>query len=220
MMLWSRLRHHLGPSHLADDELFALLIPESLNTSPDALPAHLDRCEACVNRLEKLRAFLNEATETNEAALASAFPLDRLATQRERIMRRIRRSVEPAGPARALRFPSLTRPALASVHRARRWLGAVATVGLLVGMTTWQFVNVHTDPSISAWDTSASNPMASTTASATGRPSTASFSDLALEGEDQFLGELELMLTRPHVPGLSPLDEITPRISDVAVNVW
>lgn len=220
MMLWSRLRHSLGPRHLADDELLALLIPASSNTSQDALPAHLDGCEACASRLEELRVFLNEVAETNEATLASTFPRDRLATQRERIMRRIRRSVEPTGPARVLRFPSLTRPALAGVHRARHWLGAAAAVGLLVGMTVGQFVHMHTEPSISARDTTASNPMASTMGSVPERPSTASFSDSDLEYEDPFLDELELMLSRPHVPGLSPLDEITPRIREVAVNVW
>ena len=219
MTLWSRLRHRLGPGHLADDELLELLIPAGPNTLRDAARAHLDRCETCVSRSGKLRTFLNGITETNEATLATTFPLDRLATQRERIMRRLRRSVEPAGPTRVLRFPSLSRPALAGVHRARHWLGAAAAVGLLVGMTVGQFVHVHTEPSVSARDTSASNPMASTTGSALW-PSTAEVSDPAMEHEDALLDELELMLSRPHVPGLSPLDEITPRIREVAVNVW
>ena len=52
------------------------------------------------------------------------------------------------------------------------------------------------------------------------QPSTASFIDPAQQPDDPFLDELELMLSGPHVPGLSPLDEITPRIREVVVNIW
>ena len=216
MTLWSRLRHRLGPDHLADDELLELLMPRG-SVPPAAAAAHLERCHGCANRSAKLRTFLNGLTETNDAGLAAAFPVDRLATQRERIMRRLRRSVEPARPARVLSFPALARPALSGIRRARYWLGAAAAAGLLVGMTVGQFLHAHPEPTISTQDISTD---ATTSPSALGRPSTASLTDPALGYDDPFLDELELMLSSPQVPGLTPLDEVTPRIREVAVNVW
>ena len=219
MTFWSRLEQRLGTGHLADDELLELLMPPGSDTPPAAARAHLDRCDACVNRSAKLRTFLNGLTEMKEATLAGAFPVDRLATQRARIMRRLRRSVEPARPAHVLSFPTRARPALASVYRARRWLSLAAAAGLLIGITAGQFLHVHPEPAITAQDISAGTA-ASTSVSALRQPSTASFIDPAQQPDDPFLDELELMLSGPHVPGLSPLDEITPRIREVAVNIW
>ena len=219
MTLWSRLRHRLGTGHLADSELLELLMAPGSDTPPTAARVHLDRCDVCVSRSAKLRTFLCGIAETNEATLAGALPPDRLVTQRERIMRRLRRSVEPVRPARVLSFPVLSRPALAGVHRARHWLGAAAAAGLLVGVTVGQFLHVHSEPVITAPDISVDTTV-STVVSALRRPPPASFTDPALEYLDPFLDELELMLSTPHVPELSPLDEITPRIREVAINVW
>ena len=219
MTLWSRLRHRLGAAHLADDEILQLLMPPGADMPSPVAGNHLGRCDRCASRAAKLRAFLNGLTETNESALAGVFPVDRLATQRTRIMRRLRRSVEPARPARVLSFPALARPALSGTHRARYWLGAAAAAGLLVGITVGQFFPRHLEPTSGAQGISA-QAMVSTSVSALQRPSTASFTDPALENDDPFLIELELMLSSPQVPGLTPLDEITPRIREVVVNVW
>ena len=219
MTFWSRLRHRLGTGHLADDELLELLMPSGSDTPPSAACAHLDRCDTCANRSAKLRTFLNGLIETNEATVAGAFPSDRVATQRARIMRRLRRSVELARPARVLSFPARARPALASVYRARQWLSLAAAAGLLIGVTVGQFLHVHPEPAITAQDVS-SGATPSTSLSALRPASTASFIDPAPQDDDPFLDELELVLSSPQVPGLSQLDEITPRIRDVAVNVW
>lgn len=227
MALWSRLTVGLGAGHLGDDELIELLATGS-HPSSAATQAHLNRCEVCAKRSMKLQAFLSGLAETNEATLAVAFPLDRLATQRERIMRRLRRSVGPARRGRVLSFPALARPALAGVHRTRRWLGAAAAAGLLVGITVGQFLHVQLElgglaeragqaeqamtPSIDA--------PAMASSAVLERPSATSFAEPATEYDDPFLDELELMLSSPQVPELSPLDEITPRIREVAVNLW
>ena len=221
MKVWSRIGHRLGSGHLGDVELLDLLTPASSDTPPTAAQAHLNQCDVCTSRSVKLQTFLTGLSETNETTLAKAFPVNRLATQRERIMRRLRRSVETAGPGRVLSFPALARPALARVHRARRWFGAAAAAGLLVGITVGQFLHFHPEPAISAQDSSVDAPAtATTTPSVLSRPSTASFIDPVAESEDAFLDELELMLSSPQVPELRPVDEITPRIREVAVNVW
>ena len=216
MALWSRLTVGLGADHLGDDELLELL---NTGSQPSSAATHLSQCEVCAKRSTKLQNFLSGLAETNEAAQTRTFPLDRLSTQRERIMRRLRRSVEPVRPARVLSFPARARPALASVYRARQWLSVAAGAGLLIGMTVGQFLHVHPEPAITAQDIS-SGATPSTSVSALRQPSTAAFIDPAVQDDDPFLDELELALSSPHVPGLSPLDEITPRIREVAVNVW
>jgi len=217
MALLSRLGRLLRPGHLGDDELLELLIPALSAAQPRAAQAHLDRCDACRDRSVQLQTFLTGLTDTNEPCLAGAFPLDRLATQRERIMRRLRRTIEPAKVGRVLTFPALARPALANVHRARRWLAAAAAAGLLVGVSVGQFLHFHPEPAMSAQDTSVDTPI---TTSEPRRPSTASVAEPALEYEDAFLDELELVLSSPQVPQLSLLDELTPRVREGAVNIW
>jgi hypothetical protein len=59
-----------------------------------------------------------------------------------------------------------------------------------------------------------------TVVTASQQPSTASFTDPDLGYDDPFLNELELMLNSPQVLGLTPLDEITPRVREISVNVW
>lgn len=232
MTVWSRIGRRLGSGHLADDELLELLIPASLPSGPSSPPSietqsseardHLNQCDLCGNRSIKLQTFLNGLGETNETSLDQAFPVGRLATQRERIMRRLRRSVQPARPGRVLSFPALTRPAFAGIHSARRWLAVAAVAGLVAGIGVGQFLHFHPEPAVALEDTDVSMARVET-APATRvqrQPSTASFTDPAVGTEDAFLDELEMMLSSPQVPVLSPLDEITPRIREVAVNVW
>lgn len=233
MALWSRLTVGLGADHLGDDELLELL---NTGSQPSSAATHLSQCEVCAKRSTKLQNFLSGLAETNEAAQTRTFPLDRLSTQRERIMRRLRRSVEPARRGRVLSFPALVRPVLAGVHRTSRWLGAAAAAGLVVGITVGQFLHVHPElgglaeqaemqqaqqaqQTQQTMTTSIDAPAMASSA-ALERPSTASFTEPAAEYDDPFLDELELMLSSPQVAELSPLDEITPRIREVAVNLW
>lgn len=217
MTVWSRIGRRFGSGHLADDELLELLIPASrppgsprVDLQPNDARDHLSQCDVCGNRSLKLQTFLSGLAETHESSLRQAFPARRLATQRERIMRRLRRSVQPAMPGRVLRFPALARPAFAGIHRARRWLAAAAVAGLVVGMSVGQFLHFHPEPAVNLEDADATMARVETT----------SFNDTAVETEDAFLDELEMMLTSPQVPVLSPVDEITPRIREVAINVW
>ena len=229
MTVWSRIGRRLGSGHLADDELLELLIPSSPSspssidtqpTQPNEARDHLKQCDLCGNRSIKLQTFLNGLGETNETSLDQAFPVGRLATQRERIMRRLRRSVQPARPGRVLSFPALARPAFAGIHRARHWLAAAAVAGLVVGIGAGQFLHIHPEPAVTMEEASLAGVETAPAIRVQQQPSTPSFTDPAVGSEDAFLDELEMMLSSPQVPVLSPLDEITPRIREVAVNVW
>ena len=224
MTVWSRIGRRLGSGHLADDELLELLIPASIDTRSSEARDHLNQCDQCGNRSIKLQTFLNGLAETNETSLEQVFPVGRLGTQRERIMRRLRRSVQPARPGRVLSFPALARPAFAGIHRARRWLAAAAVAGLVAGIGAGQFLHIHPEPAVTPAVTMEEASMAGAETAPVSpvqqQPSTPSFTDPAVGSEDAFLDELEMMLSSPQVPVLSPLDEITPRIREVAVNVW
>ena len=228
MTLWSGLR--LGSltrgwsRHPTDAALVGLLVPGSdVPTAADAaIRTHLSQCAPCADRSEKLQRFLDGLSETAQTDVEKNVSAERLATQRDRIVRRLRRSVEPGRPARVLRFPSITRPALARV-RASRWLTAAAVAGLVVGVAAGQFLHLHAPTELADTVLADTVPSQDAVAASSG-PSLAS-SGLggellfALE-DDAFLDEIDLMLVAPRIPELDPLDEITPRIREVAVSPW
>jgi hypothetical protein len=161
--------------------------------------------------------FLSELAAASDATFTEAYPPDQIAAQRERIMRRLRRSVEPAARARVLRFPPLTRRPLSRVHRAGRWLGATAVAGLVAGFAVGQIMHVHPESAAEPGVAAQTPPQAATTQP---RPWPTPEGVGSADTDDLFLDELELVLSGPQVPQLSSLDELTPRIRDVAVNVW
>ena len=215
MRLWLRLRNCLGRGHLVDDVILQLLIPSASDTPSPEARAHLNRCSRCAERSAKLRTFLNSLTEANEATLDVIFPVDRVTTQRTRIMRRLRRSLEPATPVRILSFPTRAHPGLSGLYRVRYWLGGAVAAGLLAGIAVGQLFHEHSQPTDDP-----SRMSTETVVTASQQPSTASFTDPDLGYDDPFLNELELMLNSPQVLGLTPLDEITPRVREISVNVW
>ena len=96
----------------------------------EATEAHVSACPSCADRLAELTVFLEAITEQSAGAFDDAISTARLATARDRIMRRVERVTEHGRAARILRFPVLARPALAAVGRAHRWIGAAAAAGV------------------------------------------------------------------------------------------
>jgi hypothetical protein len=227
MTLWSGLRlgHLTGwrSRHLADADLVGLLVPGSdVPTASDAANRnHLSHCEVCADRSADLQRLLDGLSDTAQADVDSHVSPKRLAIQRDKIVRRLRRSVGPAQTAHVLRFPSLAPPTLTRVHQATRWLTAAAVAGLIVGLGAGQYLHLHpgtesTDTLLEETDT-AQNPTASN------GPTLASsgVGDIWFALEDEaFLDEVDLMLVTPRIPELDPLDEITPRIREVSVSPW
>ena len=232
MALWTRLRLPWRlVTHLSNRELLDALTPESSADSESAeltvdpkMGSHLLRCTACRNRSESLSAFLAELTVASDTTFGAAFPPERLATQRRRILRRLHRAVEQGPLARILHFPALTRPRLSQMSRANRWLAAAAVAGVVAGFGLGQLI--HIGPEAFSSGAVRTNPRPSpqlTVQTATpprGRPEGAPAGERATDTDGTFLDELELALSAPQVPQLSSLDELTPRIRDAAVKVW
>ena len=198
-----RLRAARG-GHLHDRRLLALL--ESGGAPSEW--AHLDGCHECGERLAALRAFLDGLRREAEAACDETLSPARLAAERRRVRRRVRRAAG-RDHARVLRFPSPTPPRPAASARSRWWLGVAAAAGLFIGLTVGRY-DARLD--LGGADGQAGIAAAG---SATERPA----DPASHAGDELFLEELERLLTSPSIPALAPLDELTPRLADVAVDV-
>lgn len=223
MKHWLRIgRAWTGSGHFTDRQLSRLVTDDV----GELEQAHLDRCPSCVERLEAWRRLLRQVAETGREQADAAVQGSRLATQHQQIMRRLRRTVEPAGPARVLRFPTVARPALRAIidlPRATRWLGAASIAGLLIGVTVGQFLHLH--PSSEAAET-AGPVLLSEAPGATTAPVVAA-STAAPEpvgdttvSDEALLDEVELVIVNSGVPELRHLDEITPRVREIALYPW
>ena len=201
------MRAGLHGRHVPDHVLLDLMrgSAEGDGVSREATKAHVSACVSCADRLAQLTTFLDAITEESAAAFDDTVSTARLATERARIMRRVERAAGQGRAARILRFPVFARPALAAVGRVHRWIGAAAVAGVLTGIAIGQFVHLHADP----------EPL---TARAEG-PARVSTEAPTTASDEQFMQELELALTSPRVSALVALDEMTPLLREVSINV-
>jgi hypothetical protein len=198
-----RLRARGGrrDGHLDDRRLLALLDGAGATSDRD----HLEACPDCANRLAGLRAFLDGLRREAEAACDEALSPARLAAGRLRIRRRVERAAGRDGP-RVLRFPALTRPQPAAPWRSRWWLCAAAAAGLVIGLAVGRF-DARLD--VGGADAPAGMAAGGTVAD---RPADST----SHAGDELFMQELERALTSPRIPALAALDELTPRLHEVA----
>lgn len=190
--------------HLHDRRLLALL--EAGGSASER--AHLEACADCAERLAGLRAFLDGLRREAEAGCDEALSPARLAAARRRVRRRVRRAAG-RDRARVLRFPGPTRTRPATSARSRWWLGAAAAAGLCIGLTVGRY-----DAGLDLGGADGRAGIAAA-GSATERPA----DPASHAGDELFLEELERMLASPSIPALAPLDDLTPRLADVAVDV-
>ena len=190
--------------HLPDRRLLVLI-------DGDGEPGerlHLEACPDCAQRLAALRAFLDGLRSEAQAACDEALSPARLAAGRLRVRRRVERAAGCDGP-RVLPFPSPARPRPAAPRPSRWWLGAAAAAGLVLGLAVGRF-----DAPLEVRGTG--TPSGGTAAgTATDRPAAPG----PHAGDEQFMQELERALTSPRIPALVALDELTPRLREVAVDV-
>jgi hypothetical protein len=113
--------------HLTEDECIALSIDGAI------VPSNVALCPVCADRQQRTTETLREVTTTADAMVDAAFPPEKLARQRVRILQR----VEHYGrQARVLAFPvrDARRPAMLRPPSFRRWVAGGAAAGLLIGM--------------------------------------------------------------------------------------
>lgn len=99
-----------------------------------ARPAHLDRCDLCLDRTVALTRWLDDIGHAAIDEADAAFPVEKLAAQHQQILRRLEQLERPA---KLITFPGASRPAHADGAIAAHWRGWVAAAmaaGVLVGI--------------------------------------------------------------------------------------
>lgn len=192
----------LAGTHLSDDRL----IDVSLGGTPDRHEVrHLEGCSACEGRRADVVRLLADCSDAAAAGADAAFPPDRLARQRARILQRLD---EEMRPGRVITFPAARATDVTS-FRSRpgmRWIAAAAAAGLVIGVLAGY-----------------------ATRGIAGRPAPAArIAALAPESEpilravptslaeEEFLGLVEIAIEDSSASALRPLDDLTPRVWDVA----
>lgn len=204
-------------THATELQLMVAALDTPDNDRPDRELAttgqHVDNCPQCtaeVNDLQKALAEIRALATCKEKVSSQ-----RLARQRARILRRIGALIGP--PARVLQFPGIARPTFSHYSTATRWSCAAAAAGLVVGVIIGQLVTSRPD---NDWEQSATSAEATIS---TSPPPTAPRLLLTEStgplGDEELMAQLEQAVTTPRVPTLVALDELTPRLRDVIVDV-
>lgn len=157
---------------------------------------------------DELARLLGEHRESVNAEADAAFPADRLARQQSRILARIEHE---GRPGRVIVFPAGHAHAPAALLRARpgmRWVAGAAAAGLLIGVVAGQLTyDFSTRDRGRGAQIVASRPEADS-------PALRAVSTTL--SEEEFLGQLELAIEGIRPDSLQPLDEMTPRVWEIA----
>ena len=159
-------------------------------------PHHLDRCDVCAERAVELARWLDgvqaDAVELSDASFTS----ERLAAQQHQILRRLEQLDHPA---RVISFPAAQRQESRTGGRrvAVSWVGVAAAAGLVLGLVGGQVTARMAQPAAPA-----TTVVDTTLASMVDPPSPPGNAAWVSESLDDL-----------DVPTLSPLNGMTPRLS-------
>ncbi len=188
--------------HLSDDRLVELCFTETPSAQEQQ---HLGGCAACEQRRVATARLLDEVGQACIEDADAAFPASRLARQQIRIQQRIE---EETRPARVIAFPAAGVPSTPFVRTRRpvtRWIAAAAVAGLLVGLVAGR---AGRQPETAFVSSQARGPV--------GQPGIRAISaPLAPLSDDEVLGAIEAAVEGRGGMALRPLDELTPRASDL-----
>jgi hypothetical protein len=186
----------MSHTHLTEHELIALGVPGT------PLPSDLESCTACLARQRSLAATLQEITTSAVDSADAAFPAERLARQRARILQRIGHYGQQA---RILTFPGrrATRPTLLQPHAVRRWIAGAAAAAFVVGVLAGHMV--HDIPSLHV-------PLAASRAVYENVPLRASSEPI---GDDELLRQVELAVESAGPLALRRIADVTPEAWDI-----
>jgi hypothetical protein len=188
-----------GKRHLDNDALIRRYLAdrglEALEAKDETLLRHLAQCSPCEARYVALQVAFNEARDAADADAESACSPDRMAHQRDRILRRV--EAQYAGP-RVLAFPATGQSARADQPSrvVRRWVAAAAVAGLVVGVTAGRLLRVGA-------------PGAETSARLGTTPAASTVNVRPAMNEDQFLSDVELATSSPRTAELRAIYALT-----------
>lgn len=186
--------------HLSDDRLIEVCLDA---TRLVAERHHLDRCTACENRRAHLSRLLVDASDVATAEADAVFSVERLARQRTRILQRLDQEGRPgrliAFPASHLHGSSLrARPGM-------RWVAVAAAAGVVIGLLAGHLAHdLPARGTLPAAEVAAEQPVTTLRAVS-----------MTLS-EEEFLGRLEMAIEGTSGSALQPLDDLTPRVWEVA----
>ncbi len=204
MSILNRLRLN---SHLDDAAIAAIWTDSTLDGSRASHP-HLGVCTACRTRFNLFSESLDELRDDAAAQADELFPAERLAVQHAQIFRRIEASERPA---RVIAFPRFRAPLTSRTSHASRWIAAAAAAGLIVGVGVGQVMDLRHIGSVSPGQIQARLAAPPQPAGDRTVPVVA----ISNSGEDEaFLSDLDASLSRPSVPELRAIDELTPRAGE------
>ena len=154
---------------------------------------------------DEIASLLAEYSETVNAEADAAFPAERLARQQSRILHRLE---QEGRPGRVIAFPAghAHEPAPLRARPGMRWIAGAAAAGLIIGVAAGQLANNFTTRE-RAPQIVASLP---DQGGATLRAVSTTLS------EEEFLGQLEIAIEGSRSASLQPLDELTPRVWEIA----
>jgi hypothetical protein len=187
--------------HLSESQLLVACqpVPEDLDHPGHLYLNHLDECAGCPTRHDSVLRMLDETRRVAELDAEDAFPLERLAQQRDRILARVD---DLCRAGKVLTFPSAhARIAPAQASNRTRWVAAAAAAGLVVGL-----LGGHLTRDFS------SRPSLHGRAVPTGitlRPAR------PLPSDDELLGQVEVAFEGTGPSALRALDALTPVAWDV-----
>ena len=193
----------MNHTHLSDDHLIEVCL-----TANDGATARAEwtSCVQCRSRHAVLAGLLSDVETAAAREADAAFPTDRLARQRARIMQRL----EAEGrPGRVITFPAGSVPQEPTLRRTRpasRWIAAAAAAAFVVGLLAGHLV--HSLPS----SASSVPPVLQSRSVAVPVP-TRPF--LSVISDDEFLGQIEVAAGRTSPAPLRALDTLTPRAWEV-----
>jgi hypothetical protein len=168
---------------------------------------------------DEIARLLADYSEAVTAEADAAFPAERLARQQTRILQRLE---QEGRPGRVIAFPAghSHEPPPLRARPGMRWIAGAAAAGLIIGVAaghlTHDFSNraVGRTPPIAA-----SRPDAGPGAIDSGGLRAAAVTLRAVSttlSEEEFLGQLEMAIEGNRSASLQPLDELTPRVWEIA----
>jgi len=184
--------------HLSDDRLIEICFDLEVTSSDRA---HLQLCETCEQRRSNLAGTLEEVDIAATEDADQAFPAERLARQRARILQRVE---QDGRPARVITFPAThTHEAAPRRIRHARWgtVAAAVAASFLVGLLAEHLA--HDLPG-----SRQAMPVQRVQAAVATKTQARASSD------DEFLGQVELAAVGVGPAALRPLDALTPRAWD------
>ncbi len=188
----------MSQPHLSDDRLIEIHFDLEVTASDRT---HLQECDACQSRRSSLAGTLEDIGTVMALEADDAFPAERLARQRARIMQRVE---QDGRPGRVIAFPAgYGHESAPRRLRPARWgtVAAAVAASFLVGLLAEHL----------AHDLPGSRQSIPAARMASG-PTTQARANAS---DDELLGQVELAAIGVGPAALRPLDALTPRAWDV-----